>query len=387
MAIMDQYGIDYEYRAGDGYLDVEGNICWLVGCHNETAADTIKGMTIGGADLDEAETYPQNVLDTILDRLSLDDARAYMTMNSNSPYHPIKTELIDNVGLIEAGKLYTSHWELYDNPYLPEGYIKTMELRYPVGTLGWKRKIKGLWVLAEGAIYDQFVESKHTFYIPPFATLDSNGKVIGLNYDYYVLTGDEGRGGVTVIGLFGIKRTPNGNHYHLLNEAYWDISKHNGRQLTTNEVIHGNEELGYKGSLPMLKSKPLAAFITPHDASVLRADLAQIYYQGRKIPVGKYTPKVLEDIRKIQTLIAEERFMISNKNCPNSIAQAQSYVWDARLQKLGQDAPLKSNDHCPDMWRPAIFGTRGLTITGQNYPRSKKSYKYSKRGRGRSDGL
>ena len=37
MAIMDQFGIDYEYRAGDGYIDVEGKICWLVGCHNETA--------------------------------------------------------------------------------------------------------------------------------------------------------------------------------------------------------------------------------------------------------------------------------------------------------------------------------------------------------------
>lgn len=349
MAIMDQFGIDYDHRAGDGYLEIEGKMCRLVGCHNETASNIIKGMTLGGACLDEAETYPYSVLETILDRLSLKGARAFMTMNSNSPYHPLKVDLIDNEALINAGKVYVSHWELYDNPFLPPEYIETMELRYPAGTLGWKRKIKGLWVLAEGAIYDRFVEATNTFHTPPFE-----------NYDEYVLTTDEGRGNATVIGLMGIKYDGSGNHYHLLDEVYWDVSQHNGRQLTTHELIMGYPEGDFKGALNMLQGRPLKAFYTPHDASVLRAELYQMEYKKKPIPVEKYKPNVLEDIRVIQDLIADGKFMISNQNCPNSITQAQSYVWDARLLKQGIRKPLKKGDHCPDMWRGGIIGSRNM---------------------------
>ncbi len=374
MAIMDHFGIGYDYRGGKGYIEVEGNICWLVGCHNETAAEIIKGMTIGGADLDEADTYPQTVLDTILDRLSLEGARAYMTMNSNSPYHPIKTDLIDNTELIKAGKVYTSHWELYDNPFLPKGYIETMELRYPPGTLGHKRKIKGLWVTAEGAIYDRFVESLHTFRTPPFNS-----------YDYYVIGTDEGLGNVTVFGLFGIKRTPYGNHYHLLDEVYWDVSQHQGRQLTPNELIMGDEAGHFKGALAMLQGRPLHSFVTSHDAAAIRSVLAKKDYQGSRVKVVTYTPKTLRDIYEIQKLIAEERFKISNVNCPNSVAQAQSYAWDPKAQARGEDRPMKTNDHCPDMWRGPIMATRGLTNSVTGYTRSKRSYKFSKKGRGNLD--
>lgn len=363
MTIMDQAGIHYNYQPGKGYLEVEGKTCWLMGCHNETSGEIIKGMTLGGADLDEADTYPQTVMDIILDRLSLDDARAYMTMNSNSPYHPIKTGLIDNQEMIKEGDVYTSHWTLYDNPFLPESYIKRMERRYPKGSLGWKRKIMGWWVLAEGAIYDRFVEAQHTFYTPPFT-----------DYDYYVLTADEGRGSHVSIGLFGIKRTLEGNHYHLLDECYWAVSQHNGRQLTSKEIIYGNKALGFEGAMNLLQGRHLHAFFTPHDASVLRAELKPLYYQGNSIPVKTYTPDTYNDILKIQELIAEERFKISNQNCPDSIAQAQSYVWDPKAQARGEDKPLKINDHCPDMWRAAIIGTRGLSSGGYTTSKHKKPF-------------
>ena len=329
-------------------------------------AEVIKGMTLAGADLDEADTYPQSVLDTILDRLSLDDARAYMTMNSNSPYHPIKTDLIDNKELVKMGKVYVSHWELYDNPFLPDDYVTTMELRYPMGSLGWKRKIKGWWVLAEGAIYDRFVESKHTFHQQPYK-----------EYDYYVLSTDYGPGSVSVIGLFGIKRTMEGNYYHLLDEFYYNVSSHNGRQLTDKELILGIENSNeIRGAMALLKDRPLTAFFTPHDASSLRAELAQLYYQGKPLPVRTYTPDVLRDIIEIQKVIAEERFMISKKHCVNSVAQAQSYVYDPQKQKQGKDLPLKVNDHCPDMWRGAILGTRNLNH-GDMYMTSKRKFDYT----------
>lgn len=366
MAIMDAYGIHYDYRAGEGYINVEGKICWLLGCHNETAAEVIKGMTLAGADLDEADTYPKSVMETILDRLSLDGARAYMTMNSNSPYHYLKTGYMDNEEMIQAHDVYVSHWTLYDNPFLPRSYIEMMERRYPKGSLGWKRKIMGLWVLAEGAIYDRFVEAQHTFEVPPYK-----------KYNYYVLSTDEGRGHAFVVGLFGIKRTKQGNHYHLLDEAYWDVTKHDGRQLTSQEIIFGSKKLEYKGALPMLKGRPLTAFFTPHDATVLRAELKQTFYGGAKVPVKSYKPNVLQDIQVIRNLIAEDRFMISNKNCRDSVDQAQSYVWDPKAQKQGKDTPLKVNDHCPDMWRGAIIGTRNLPVKGSTTPRNYKKHNYN----------
>ncbi len=64
-----------------------------------------------------------------------------------------------------------------------------------------------------------------------------------------------------------------------------------------------------------------------------------------------------------------------HESCKNSISQIQSYAWDRRAQERGEDKPLKINDHCPDMWRGAILGSRKKTLNP--YSQSMRRYKYS----------
>ena len=54
----------------------------------------------------------------------------------------------------------------------------------------------------------------------------------------------------------------------------------------------------------------------------------------------------------------------------------QTYAWDPKAQSRGEDKPLKVNDHCPDMWRAAILGTRSLTTTFNDTVEAKK-YNYN----------
>ena len=79
--------------------------------------------------------------------------------------------------------------------------------------------------------------------------------------------------------------------------------------------------------------------------------------------VQTYAPNTYEDIKTIQNLIANRQFKI-HSSCKNSISQAQSYAWDKRAQQRGEDKPLKIDDHCPDMWRGGLFGSR-LSRNGQ----------------------
>ena len=60
-------------------------------------------------------------------------------------------------------------------PTYPPVYIERIKHRYRPGTVQYKRKVNGLWVVAEGIIYDRFVETQHVINNP-------------IDYDYYVLS-------------------------------------------------------------------------------------------------------------------------------------------------------------------------------------------------------
>ena len=79
--------------------------------------------------------------------------------------------------------------------------------------------------------------------------------------------------------------------------------------------------------------------------------------------VRTYAPDTFKDINRIQDLFNNNKFHI-HKSCKNSITQAQTYCWDTRAQQRGEDKPLKVDDHCPDMWRGGLFGSR-LSRNGQ----------------------
>lgn len=339
---------------------IGNKIIWVLGYSNEPVSEKIVGMTLAGWYADEINTHPKQAIENTLDRMSLEGARAFWTYNPDTPKEYISAEYTFNEERLSLGLIKKWHFILSDNLNLPQSYLDTLYARYPVDSIGYKRKILGIPAIPEGAIYDRFSEARHTF---------TNEDVPYSDYSYYVIGTDEGSGSTRVCGLFGIKRQTTGDEYHLLDEVFWDVTKHDGRQLTNKELMYGLEEYGFKGVMNMLEGRPLHAFITPHDASNLRAYLKQKYYQGKPLPVKTYTPSVIEDIERIREIIAEDRFKINRDNCPNVLEQIQGYIWDPKHLRRGESVPYKSGDHGPDMIRGPILGTRSLISSG--YTRGK----------------
>ena len=359
IAMLEGMGVDYDYRPGDGELRIDDNYVRLMGFNNESVVERIRGMTIAGWNADEANTYPKLAVEEALDRLSLEGARAYWTMNPDSPYHYINKEYITNQQLLKTGLVKVWHFTLWDNPNLSQDYINWVLSRYPKDGVQYKRKVLGKWVIAEGCIYDHFLESQHTFdnKTIPYATYDKTGKLVSLNYDYYVIGTDWGSGNITVFGLFGIKRTQIGNQYHLLNEFYYDTQK-NPRGLKASEYVDNALELLNFNGLNL----PLRTFFTSHEASTLRNELSTRKYQDKYVSYNAYMPSTLDDIYKIQEVIANNQFMINTDTCQNSLDCVLTYAWDPKKQAKGEDAPLKVGDHPADMWRAPILGTRSLNL-------------------------
>lgn len=329
----------YDYNKGDGYLDIGGKRCWLVGFNDEGATDKIRGMTVGGWYSDETATSPESSIKMAMNRCSLKGAKMFWTMNPDSPYHYIFKEYINNKELKEKGVVKVWHFTLKDNLNLTKEYVEQLKLLYSKSALQYKRYILGMWVIAEGAIYDKFVESENTFKKIP--KVDE----INISCDYGVST-------VTTFGVIGIKKSlSEGNNYYLFEETYYDAEVIGINQTDSQRV---NDILRLQKKYNLTNKNTL---FLPHDAASLKAECEQ---DSRiKMKVRTYTPNTFEDINTIQQLIADRKFKI-HESCTNSITQAQTYAWDKKAQKRGEDKPLKIDDHCPDMWRGGILGPRNM---------------------------
>ena len=361
--ILNFLGIEYYHDRYIGVIYVLDKVIWTLGYSNEVVSEKIIGMTLAGWYADEVNVYPKQAVEDTLDRMSKEGAKAFWTYNPDTPKHFIDVDYTFNKSKLKKGMVKAWHFILTDNWNLPQEYIDDLLERYKKGTVAYLRKILGVAAIPEGAIYDRFSEALHTF---------TNESKPYKEYSYYVIGTDEGAGSARVCGLFGIKRNINGDEYHLLDEAYWDVSKHDGRQLTNEELVHGAPGYKFKGALAMLQGKPLSSFIISHEASNLQAYLKQEVYQNKEIPVRKYMPKTIADIELIQEIIAKDRLKVNSDKCPMSVEQIQGYIWDPHAKAKGISKPLKRNDHCPDMIRGPILGTRNLG-DDQTIPKFKKT--------------
>lgn len=329
--------IYYKYRKFDNYIEIADKKIWLIGFSDEGATEKVRGMTVGGWYADELTSASKSTVEMAITRCSVEGAQMFWTMNPESPYHFIYTDYITNNDLLNSGTVKVWHFNLDDNPYLSQRYIEELKRVNRKSKVNYKRNILGEWVIAEGAIYDMFDETRHVY--QDQVDVDE----INICCDYGVST-------VTTFGVMGIKKDLHkGNTYYLIEETYYDAQEQ-GVTQSDSERIQDLIKLQDKYRLNRNNTIYL-----PHDASSLKA-------QARKDPrirmkVRTYTPDTFKDIHTIQDLISQDRFYI-HSSCKNSIKQAQTYSWDIRAQQRGEDRPLKIDDHCCDMWRGGIIAPR-----------------------------
>lgn len=328
--------VPYKYRKFDNYIEIEDKKVWLIGFSDEGATEKVRGMTIGGWYADEITSASKSTVEMAITRCSLDDAQMFWTMNPESPYHYIYTDYITNQELLNTGTVRVWHFTLDDNLHLSKRYIEELKRVNRKSQVSYKRNILGEWVIAEGAIYDNFDTNKHV-----------------INYDPKLhetnITCDYGVSTVTTFGVLGYQKNPRGNKYYLVDETYYDAQEKGVAQSDSDRVdtivyLQDKYHLGHKNTVYL-----------PHDAASLKAECKKD--KRIRMKVRTYRPDTYEDILKIQNLFNNDQFFI-HERCKNSITQAQTYSWDIKAQQRGEDKPLKINDHCPDMWRGGLFGPR-----------------------------
>lgn len=300
------------------------NYFYIFGGRDERSQDLVQGITAAGAFFDEVALMPESFVNQAIARCSVDGAKLWFNCNPEGPYHWFKLEFLDK--LIEKNLLHL-HFTMDDNPALTEK-TKQRYMRMFSGVF-FKRYILGLWVLAEGIIFDMWDDVKHIFDFSGEEFAEYNAAI-----DYATST-------VMTFGIYGTERHKDGDRIYLIKEYYYDAKK-KGRQKTDSEFA--DDFKAFLGGI-----RPKAIYIDP-SASSFKAELKKRgYYQ-----VEDADNDVVNGIRLVATFIAAGRFFVE-RGCQDTRKEFGSYVWDPKAQERGEDKPIKENDHAMDRNRYFIY--------------------------------
>jgi PBSX family phage terminase large subunit len=297
----------------------------VIGAKDEGAIGAIQGDTYSLVLCDEMTLYPDSIIEMIKSRLSRPYSKLYATMNPKQPTHILKTWIDEAIK--GDPNYYQLHFRLEDNPFVDQDY-KDMLYKNPSG-LFYKRNVLGLWVLAEGAIFDFFDRSTHVIIRPPCA-------------DYFIAGIDYGTRNpfaCVLVGVYTGKHVQQGKQLWVESEYYWDPDKTH-RQKTNTEFANDIE-----------------SFLEPYGVKKVYIDPSAASFKLELSKRGIHCIDANNDVEdgiNIMTDLMAKGTLKVHANCKNTIREIESYVWDPKKAEKGWDEPLKKDDHAIDALRYAV---------------------------------
>lgn len=311
-----------------GELKIFDRRIYCFGANNEDAESKIRGATFAGSLCDEVNLYPQSVFNQLMARMSVKGAKCFCNCNPDSPYHWFYTDYITNDD-IKDKKVW--HFLMEDNLSLDPEYVETLKQMYT--GVWYDRMIRGLWVAAEGRIYDMFEPSKHMIDTQKFIKLSG---VHPAAIRWYVGC-DYGTSTVMSWGLYA--KLPSGVILKT-KEYYYDAVKKKSQKT---DYEFATEFVSWLDG-----RKPYAVFVDPSAAS-WKTELMRRGYM-----VLNANNDVINGIRYVATALNTNTFFM-DKSCVNTEKEYASYVWDATAQRTGRDKPVKEHDHTCDTDRYVLY--------------------------------
>ena len=296
------------------YMDDRHNDYYLFGGKDEGSYALIQGMTLAGVLFDEAALMPRSFVEQALARCSVEGSRFWFNCNPEGPEHWFYRNWICRAG--ERNLLYL-HFTMQDNPALSPAIRRRYEGLY-AGVFR-QRYVLGLWVAAQGQIYDMFDPNRHMVRQLP-----------ALGGERYVSV-DYGTQNPTVFLLW--QQGEQGSWY-CVKEYYWS-GREQMRQKTDGEYADDLDAF-------LEGTRPRAVVVDPSAASFI----ALLRQRGYAIQGADN--QVLTGIRRTGELLQEGKLLFA-EGCVNTRREFLSYVWDEAGG--GQDRPVKENDHCMDAVR------------------------------------
>ncbi|SNR95681.1 phage terminase, large subunit, PBSX family [Anaerovirgula multivorans] len=289
------------------------NYFYIFGGKDERSQDLIQGITLAGVFFDEVALMPESFVSQATGRCSVEGSKFWFNCNPAGPYHWFKINWIDKAK--DKGLIYL-HFTMDDNLSLSEKIKERYRSMY--SGVFFKRYILGLWVMAEGLIYDMFNEDIHKKPTEP------------REYTEYYVSCDYGTYNAFALGLYGKYK----GIWYKVNEYYYDGRK-KGTQKTDEEYYQELESF-------IGKMKVKGVIVDPSASSFIT-----LIKKKGKFRVIKAKNDVLEGIRNMATAL-NNKILLFNDCCANSFREFSSYVWDEKAAERGEDKPKKENDHTKD---------------------------------------
>jgi len=309
------------------------NYFYIFGGKDERSQDLIQGITLAGVFFDEVALMPESFVNQATGRCSVDGSKFWFNCNPDGPFHWFKVNWIDK---IDIKNLIYLHFTMDDNLSLSE----KIKARYAAMYSGvfYQRYILGLWVVAEGVIYDMFdAAKKHVI-----------NNIKDLVTTTYYVSCDYGTQNATVFLLW----SKNTAGKWICAKEYYYSGRDETAQKTDTE--YADDLKDFLGGI-----EPKAIIIDPSAASFI----AELKKRGYRIKKAKND--VLDGIRFVATLLNKEKIAFSTE-CKNTIQEFTSYIWDAKASQKGEDKPIKQHDHAMDAVRyfcyTMLFKGNGITF-------------------------
>ena len=334
-------GYAFEDHRTDNLLTVtkDGvtNDFYIFGGKDESSQDLVQGITLAGVFFDEVALMPESFVNQATARCSVDGSKFWFNCNPQGPQHWFKAKWIDEAE--KRGLLYL-HFTMDDNWSLSEKIKKRFRSQYT--GLFYERYIKGLWVIAEGLIYDMFDRKKHLVKLRSIAKILTRACYVSCDY---------GTQNATVFKLW-VKGSD--GCWYCLREYYYS-GRTERRQKTDAEYV--DDMIAFIGD-----AKPKAIIIDPSAASFIEA------LRQAGLPVMKADNAVLDGIRLMAKMLTLGKIKYV-ETCGHTFEEFETYSWDPKAADRGEDAPIKEADHCMDADRyfvNTVLGQRKAKVANKS---------------------
>lgn len=285
----------------------------------------------------------------------------FCTTNPDSNRHWLMQKYIKRADELS---LIRHHFRLTDNPSLSQDYLDAISKEFT--GLWRKRFIEGLWVGADGAIYDLWDEEAHTISRDMVVRKRADGTWEprrGVTVERVLMAGlDYGQTHETRAYLLGLARITLDTAGRILPDG-----PDAGQESTTryalivlDEFAPGHMTVGQHATefLRWLNEQPLPAWRTPEwiavdpAAKVFRTEMTD-----RGFTTLAASNRVLPGIQTIASLLASGGLYVVHEACPHLVDRIPQYLWDEKATERGETKPIKEGDDEVDALRYTVMSS------------------------------
>lgn len=315
--LSNKYGLEFKFDKFNSFVLLGVKVsCFGHG----TIADIrrIRGMSAFGAYINEGSTAVNAVFKEILSRCSEEGARIIVDTNPDNPLHWLKVDYIDKA---DDDSIVAFHYNIHDNTFLSERYIKNIINATPSGVFT-DRDIWGLWVSADGIVYKDFRLDIHMKKELP-KDIQFTRYIGGVDW------GHEHYGSIVVLGV------------------------------TQDETYYLLEEVAEQGQfVNMFWIPKMLELQEKYRNIIFYADHARIDHiqmsQEMGVCMENANKSVQEGIELVGSLLKQEKLFFLEDKFKKGKEEMFLYSWKESTL-TGKDEVIKTNDDVLDALRYAIF--------------------------------